>query len=63
MPKPRRKRGESTESYRSRLIAHYIREGYPRDQAVAIAYRETGTGRAGRSTKRKTKRKARRERR
>jgi hypothetical protein len=59
MPKPKRKKGERIKDYRSRLIAHYRRTGRPADQAAAIAYRETGTGRAGR-TKKRTKRRTRR---
>jgi len=63
MPKPRKRKGETTKSYRSRLISHYIREGYPREQAAAIAYSVTGTGRVGRKKKGTTKRTTRRTRR
>jgi len=56
MPEPKKKQREPLKQYRSRLIAHYIREGYPRDQAAAIAYRKTRTSRVDR---RKTKRKRR----
>jgi len=38
MPRPRRRKGESESSYISRLVRHYIHEGYPRKQAIAIAY-------------------------
>jgi len=41
MPEPQRKQGEPEDSYRSRLIRHYINRGYPRDQAAAIAYSRT----------------------
>lgn len=53
MPKPKRKKGEPVSEYRSRLIRHYIKEGYPRDQAAAIAYRQTGTQRAQKTQKKK----------
>jgi len=57
MPIPKRKAGESVESWRSRIIKREIEHGYPKRQAVAIAYRITKTDR---KTKRKTKRKAKR---
>lgn len=38
MPRPRRRKGETESEYRQRLIRHYIEEGYPQKQAVAIAY-------------------------
>ncbi len=38
MPRPRRRKGESEAQYRQRLVRHYIDEGYPPKQAVAIAY-------------------------
>lgn len=38
MPEPRRKKGESDSSYRSRLVKHYKDKGRPTDQAVAIAH-------------------------
>jgi hypothetical protein len=38
MPRPRRKKGETEAQYRQRLVRHYIDEGYPPKQAVAIAY-------------------------
>jgi len=38
MPRPKKKRGEKRSSYRQRLVRHYINEGYPKRQAVAIAY-------------------------
>ncbi len=41
MPKPRKKKGESSSEYRQKLVKHYIKEGYPQKQAVAIAYSET----------------------
>lgn len=56
MPRPKRKKGESIQKYRSRLIRHYIREGYPQKQAAAIAYRLTGTGRVGKRRKKQKKR-------
>jgi len=51
MPIPKRKSGESVENWRSRIIKREIEHGYPKRQAVAIAYRIT-------KTDRKTKRKA-----
>jgi len=56
MPKPRKRKGESIESYRSRLIAHYIREGYPKKQAIAIAYSLT-TGKSGKKRKKRRNKK------
>lgn len=41
MPGPKRKKGERMEHFRSRLIRHYVKEGYPGKQAAAIAYRMT----------------------
>jgi hypothetical protein len=38
MPRPKRKKGESEAQYRQKLVRHYIDEGYPPKQAVAIAY-------------------------
>jgi len=55
MQMPKRQAGESIESWRSRIIKKEIEHGYPKRQAVAIAYRITKTDR---KTKRKTKRKA-----
>jgi len=39
MPKPRKQSDETWPQYRNRLVKHYIDEGYPPHQAVAIAYR------------------------
>jgi len=53
MPEPQRKQGESESTYRSRLIRHYIRRGYPREQAAAIAYSRTRKKRRSRRTSRR----------
>jgi len=37
MPIPRKKKYERKKHYIQRLIRHYIKEGYPQKQAVAIA--------------------------
>jgi len=37
MPIPRKKKYERKKHYIQRLIRHYIDEGYPQKQAVAIA--------------------------
>jgi len=41
LPKPRKRKGETWSQYRNRLVRHYIDEGYPPKQAVAIAYSQT----------------------
>lgn len=41
MPIPSRKKGESAEDYRSRVISTEIKHGKPKNQAVAIAYSKT----------------------
>lgn len=40
MPKPPKRKGETTQERVSRLIRHYIEEGYPQKQAIAIAYNQ-----------------------
>ena len=37
MPIPRKRKGEKKTEYIQRLIRHYIEEGYPQKQAIAIA--------------------------
>ena len=37
MPIPRKRKGEKKTKYIQRLIRHYIEEGYPQKQAIAIA--------------------------
>ena len=32
MPKPKRKKGESSSEYRQKLVKHYVKEGYPQKQ-------------------------------
>ena len=39
----------------SENIATLIKEGYPRDQAIAIAYRSAGKTRPKKNTRKKTK--------
>lgn len=39
MPRPQKRKKETWQDYISRLIKHYIEEGYPRNQAIAIAYK------------------------
>lgn len=43
----------SSKAVISANIARLIREGYPRDQAVAIAYREAGKAKKGKTKKSK----------
>ena len=52
MPEPQRGKGESTGDYRSRLIRHYTKKGRDPEQAQAIGYSITGTGRQNRKPKR-----------
>ncbi|MEM5861281.1 MAG: hypothetical protein QXJ20_02710 [Candidatus Aenigmatarchaeota archaeon] len=62
MPRPKRRKGEKFHERVSRLVRHYIHEGYPQRQAIAIAYsiarRERGI--KDKRTKRKTKRRTKR---
>lgn len=39
MPRPQKRKKETWQEYISRLVSHYIHEGYPRKQTIAIAYR------------------------
>ncbi len=55
MPRPRRRKGESDQSYISRLIRHYRHEGYPQEQAIAIAYSVAERSKKKRRKKRKKK--------
>jgi len=40
MPAPKKRKDETWDEYRNRLIKFYIAEGYPQKQAVAIAYNQ-----------------------
>lgn len=55
MPRPRRRKGEKFHERVSRLVRHYIHEGYPHKQAIAIAY--SVAERERRKKKKKKKRK------
>lgn len=38
MPVPKPKKGEKSQAYISRLISFFRKEGYPQEQAIAMAY-------------------------
>lgn len=57
MPRPKKRKGESFQQRVSRLVSYYRHEGYPQEQAVAIAY---SVARKERRTKRKNRRTSRR---
>jgi hypothetical protein len=61
MPLPKRRKGESVEKWRSRIIRQEIRSGRDPKQAAAIAYQRTGTGRVSKRTKRRSSRRSRRK--
>jgi len=55
MPKPRKKKDETWSQYRNRLVRHYIDEGYPPRQAVAIAYSQVRKQQAQKRQKKRRK--------
>lgn len=57
MPRPKKRKKESFQQRVSRFVRHYRHEGYPQEQAVAIAY---SVARKERRTKRKSRRTSRR---
>lgn len=55
MPRPRRRKGETFKERVARLIRHYVHEGYPHKQAIAIAYSVAERERRKKKKKKKKK--------